>query len=175
CCVSSRHSSTRSRRSSTDVPDESGREQLRVETLAELARLAPIGWNQIVAEQLEQLLGCLTQQTLRRLCARANAGAWAFRANIATGGVVSSCGVKEGKMASEGFWAGWVWFAGLFMIVIGFLDFFQGLIAVIRDKYYVLTPQQIIVFDLTTWGWIMLIWGIIVALAGCALLAGQGW
>ena len=78
-------------------------------------------------------------------------------------------------MASEGFWAGWVWFAGLFMIVIGFLDFFQGLIAVIRDKYYVLTPQQIIVFDLTTWGWIMLIWGIIVALAGFALLAGQGW
>jgi hypothetical protein len=78
-------------------------------------------------------------------------------------------------MASEGFWAGWVWFAGLFMIVIGFLDFFQGLIAVIRDKYYVLTPQQIIVFDLTTWGWIMLIWGIIVALGGFALLAGQGW
>jgi hypothetical protein len=78
-------------------------------------------------------------------------------------------------MASEGFWAGWVWFAGLFMIVIGFLDFFQGLIGVIRDKYYVLTPQQIIVFDLTTWGWIMLIWGIIVALAGFALLAGQGW
>jgi hypothetical protein len=78
-------------------------------------------------------------------------------------------------MASEGFWAGWVWFAGLLMIVIGFLDFFQGLIAVIRDKYYVLTPQQIIVFDLTTWGWIMLIWGIIVALAGFALLAGQGW
>jgi hypothetical protein len=78
-------------------------------------------------------------------------------------------------MASEGFWAGWVWFAGLLMIVIGFLDFFQGLIAVIRDKYYVLGPEQIIVFDLTTWGWITLIWGIIVALAGFALLAGQGW
>ena len=78
-------------------------------------------------------------------------------------------------MPSEGFWAGWVWFAGLLMIVIGFLDFFQGLIAVIRDKYYVLGPEQIIVFDLTTWGWITLIWGIIVALSGFALLAGQGW
>jgi hypothetical protein len=78
-------------------------------------------------------------------------------------------------MPSEGFWAGWVWFAGLLMIVIGFLDFFQGLIAVVRDKYYVLGPEQIIVFDLTTWGWITLIWGIIVALAGFALLAGQGW
>jgi hypothetical protein len=89
--------------------------------------------------------------------------------------MVSSCAVKEGKMPSEGFWAGWVWFAGLLMIVIGFLDFFQGLIAVVRDKYYVLGPEQIIVFDLTTWGWITLIWGIIVALAGFALLAGQGW
>jgi hypothetical protein len=89
--------------------------------------------------------------------------------------MVSSCAVKEGKMPSEGFCAGWVWFAGLLMIVIGFLDFFQGLIAVVRDKYYVLGPEQIIVFDLTTWGWITLIWGIIVALAGFALLAGQGW
>ena len=78
-------------------------------------------------------------------------------------------------MPSEGFWAGWVWFAGLLMIVIGFLDFFQGLIAVVRDKYYVLTPSQVIVFDLTTWGWITLIWGIIVALGGFALLAGQSW
>jgi hypothetical protein len=76
---------------------------------------------------------------------------------------------------SSGFWSGWVGFAALLMIVMGFLDFFQGLIAVIRDRYYVLTPQQIIVFDLTTWGWITLFWGIIVALAGFALLSGAGW
>ena len=30
-------------------------------------------------------------------------------------------------------------------------------------------------FDLTTWGWVMLIWGIVVALAGFGLLAGSGW
>jgi len=78
-------------------------------------------------------------------------------------------------VASKGFWAGWVWFAGLLMIVIGSLDFFQGLIAIIRNNYYVLTANQIIVFDLTTWGWIMLIWGIVVALAGFGLLSGSGW
>jgi hypothetical protein len=61
------------------------------------------------------------------------------------------------------------------MLIIGSLDFFQGLIAVIRDKYYVLTPQQIIVFDLTTWGWITLIWGVIVFVAGAGLLSGAGW
>ena len=78
-------------------------------------------------------------------------------------------------MASKSFWAGWVGFAGLLMVVIGGIDFFQGLIAIIRGKYYVLTPSQIIVFDLTTWGWITLIWGIILALTGAALVSGAGW
>ena len=78
-------------------------------------------------------------------------------------------------MASKGFWATWVALAGLLMIVMGTLDFIQGLIAVIRSEYYVLTPEQIIVFDLTTWGWITLLWGIVLGLAGCALLARQTW
>src|SRR4051812_13162907 len=82
---------------------------------------------------------------------------------------------KGGAMASKTTWTGWVWFAGMLMVVIGSIDFFQGLIAVIRDKYYVLGPEQIIVFDMTTWGWIMLVWGIIVALAGLGLLSGSGW
>ncbi|HEY7398385.1 MAG TPA: hypothetical protein VH538_08790 [Gaiellaceae bacterium] len=77
-------------------------------------------------------------------------------------------------MARSNAWSGWVGFAGLLMIVIGGLDFFEGLIAVIRGQYYVLTATQIIVFDVTTWGWIMMIWGVIVVLAGMGLLAGSG-
>lgn len=71
--------------------------------------------------------------------------------------------------------AGWIVFAATMMMVIGSIDFFQGLIAVIRKQYFVLTPNQIIVFDMTTWGWLMLIWGIVLFLAGIALWAGQGW
>ena len=71
--------------------------------------------------------------------------------------------------------AGWIGFAGILIMIVGMLDFFQGLIAIIRDNYYVLTPQQIIVFDLTAWGWIMLIWGLVVAAAGAALVAGRSW
>jgi hypothetical protein len=78
-------------------------------------------------------------------------------------------------MATNGRWTGWIVFAGLLMVIIGSLDFFQGLIAVIRDEYYVLTPEQIIVFDLTTWGWITLLWGVVVVLAGLGLLSGAGW
>jgi len=78
-------------------------------------------------------------------------------------------------MARSTAWSGWIGFAGLVMIVIGGLDFFEGLIAVIRGQYYVLTANQIVVFDVTTWGWIMMIWGVIVVLAGLGLLAGAGW
>jgi hypothetical protein len=72
-------------------------------------------------------------------------------------------------------WTGWIAFAGMLMILIGAIDVFQGLIAIIRDQYYTVTPNQIIVFDLTTWGWITLLWGIVIALAGFGLLSGAGW
>ena len=62
-------------------------------------------------------------------------------------------------MASKSAWTGWIAFAAILMMVIGALDVFEGLIAVIRDKYYALAPQSIIVFDVSTWGWINLIWG----------------
>lgn len=39
----------------------------------------------------------------------------------------------------------------------------------------VLTPSQIIVFDLTTWVWITPVCGIVVGLAGLGLLSGAGW
>jgi hypothetical protein len=71
--------------------------------------------------------------------------------------------------------AGWIVFAATMMMVIGAIDFIEGLIAVIRDHYYVLGPNQIIIFDMTTWGWLMLIWGLVLFLAGMALWAGQGW
>jgi hypothetical protein len=55
------------------------------------------------------------------------------------------------------------------MIIVGSLGFFQGLIAIVRNQYYTLDPKEIIVVDLTAWGWIMLFWGSIVALSGAAL------
>jgi hypothetical protein len=72
-------------------------------------------------------------------------------------------------------WAGWIRFGGILMLIIATLDFFEGLIAIIRGAYYVRTPNEIVVFDTTTWGWIMLIWGIVVGCAGFGLLAGANW
>jgi hypothetical protein len=78
-------------------------------------------------------------------------------------------------MATSERWSGWISFAGLMIIIIGGLDFFEGLIAVIRDNYYAVTPNQIVVVDLTTWGWIMMIWGVVLLFAGFGLLSGASW
>ena len=71
--------------------------------------------------------------------------------------------------------AGWIGFGGLVMILLGGLAFFQGLIAVIEDNYYVVTQSGFLVFDVTGWGWVMMIWGIILVLVGLALISGQDW
>jgi hypothetical protein len=72
-------------------------------------------------------------------------------------------------------WGGWIAFAGWMMMIIGSVDAFEGLIAVIRKQYYVATPSQIIVFDVKTWGWVTLIWGVILVFAGIAVLVGSEW
>jgi hypothetical protein len=71
--------------------------------------------------------------------------------------------------------AGWIVFAATMMMVIGSIDFFEGLIAVIRKQYYVLTPNQLVVFNMTTWGWLMMLWGIVLFLTGLALWSGASW
>jgi hypothetical protein len=71
--------------------------------------------------------------------------------------------------------AGWIAFAGMLMLIVGSIDFFQGLIALFEDEYFVVTASGFLVIDLTAWGWIMLIWGVLLVLAGLALIAAQGW
>ncbi|MGZ4307892.1 MAG: DUF7144 family membrane protein [Gaiellaceae bacterium] len=78
-------------------------------------------------------------------------------------------------METRSGWTGWIGFAGCLMVVVGGIDFFEGMIAAIRGSYYFATPTQIIVFNTTTWGWLTLIWGIILVLVGFGLLAGAGW
>lgn len=65
--------------------------------------------------------------------------------------------------------------AGILMVLIGFMHVFQGLVALVNDDFYVVGAEYIFEFDLTSWGWIHLIAGAIVALAGIALFQGAVW
>ena len=70
---------------------------------------------------------------------------------------------------------GWTVFAAWVLILVGIWDAIAGLVAVVHDEFYVVTPEYIFQFDATTWGWIKLIWGIIVVLAGIGLFSGAVW
>ena len=70
--------------------------------------------------------------------------------------------------------AGWIGFAGTLMLIVGAIDFFQGLIALIEDEYFVVTSSGFLVVDLTGWGWILLIWGVLLVRRPRTTHA-QGW
>jgi hypothetical protein len=73
-------------------------------------------------------------------------------------------------------WTGWVVFAGVVMVMMGTFHAIQGLVALFQDSYYVVRESGLVVqLDYTAWGWIHLGLGILVVLAGIALLAGQMW
>jgi hypothetical protein len=60
-------------------------------------------------------------------------------------------------------------------MMTGVFQALAGLIAIFENEFYVATPNYLFKFDVTTWGWIHLLVGLIVALAGWGLLLGRTW
>ena len=75
--------------------------------------------------------------------------------------------------------AGWVvglsHFAGIMMMITGLFNAMEGVVALARNEVYAITPRYIFALDLTTWGWIQIILGIIVLAAGVGVITGQLW
>ena len=73
----------------------------------------------------------------------------------------------------SGWSSGAVMFAGILMIVVGIFEAFQGLAAIIDDSFFVVTENYFLDFDVTAWGWIHLIVGLLVLFGGYSLMAGS--
>jgi hypothetical protein len=52
---------------------------------------------------------------------------------------------------------------------------FTGLMAIFNDQFLIPTREYLFQFDRTSWGWIHLVLGVVVAGAGAGLLAGRTW
>mgnify|MGYP001813153124 FL=1 len=73
-------------------------------------------------------------------------------------------------------WAiGWTAFAGIMMVMGGIWWAILGVVALANDTFFVVGEEYIFQFDVTTWGWIHLLLGVVAALAGVFLFGGAVW
>jgi hypothetical protein len=63
----------------------------------------------------------------------------------------------------------------IMMCIGGLFQGLQGFAAIIEDDFFVIGPEYAYEVDISTWGWIHLAAGIIVVMAGLALLTGALW
>jgi hypothetical protein len=80
--------------------------------------------------------------------------------------------MEEGSAYSS--WAvGWAGFAGVMLVILGVFDIIQGLVAVINDEFYVVTQEWVFEFDVTAWGWIHLILGVVLIASGIGIFSAN--
>jgi hypothetical protein len=73
-------------------------------------------------------------------------------------------------------WAiGFILFAAIMMLMAGIFQAMAGLIGIFQNEFYVATRNYLFQFDATTWGWIHLVLGLVVAFAGWSLMSGRTW
>lgn len=70
---------------------------------------------------------------------------------------------------------GYVVFAVAATTVLGFWQALAGLTALLRDGVYSAAPAYTYALDLTLWGWIHVLVGVLTAGAGVAVLMGKAW
>jgi len=70
-------------------------------------------------------------------------------------------------------WTGWISFAGVMLILAGSLGVIFGIIAAVNDKWVVFANRGAVSLDLSTWGWVHIIVGGIVLLAGFGVFTGN--
>ncbi|SKB10227.1 DUF7144 family membrane protein [Aeromicrobium choanae] len=70
---------------------------------------------------------------------------------------------------------GFIAFAAVMMIIMGVFHVYMGIVALAKSEFYVKVPNYVLEVDASTWGWIHLVAGVIVVIAGFAIFSGKGW
>ena len=95
--------------------------------------------------------------------------------SMSGGGATVSGRATEDQPEVTG-WVGWIVFAGTMMAILGVFHMFEGLIALFRHAYiFFPTTGLTVQVSYTQWGWVQLIAGALVFLAGLALFTGRLW
>jgi hypothetical protein len=65
--------------------------------------------------------------------------------------------------------------AAVVLILAGVMHAMQGVVGLATNEFYVVTHRWLFQFDVTTWGWVHVLVGLIGAATGAALLSGASW
>ena len=79
----------------------------------------------------------------------------------------------EQRNAEPTGWVGWIFFAGFMLLLVGVLQAFYGLVALFNDEWVVWGNRGAVYLDITTWGWVHLVLGIVVVLVGLGVMTGN--
>lgn len=67
--------------------------------------------------------------------------------------------------------AGWVMFAGIMILIVATLNIIYGIAAIDGSRFFI-EDEKFILSDLNTWGWIILVIGVLQLFAGFSIWAG---
>src|SRR5512133_3780989 len=93
--------------------------------------------------------------------------------NRATG-VPTGTAASDGRAVSERGTGGAV-FAAVLMIISGCFGMLQGIALLAKGTYYVQPTNYWINTSASTWGWILLIAGLVILAAGFGVISGAAW
>jgi uncharacterized membrane protein len=75
----------------------------------------------------------------------------------------------------SGWTVGLIVFAASIMIMVGAFQIIGGLAAIFDDQFFVVTQNYVFDLDVTAWGWVHLLLGILLVFAGWGIFSGATW
>lgn len=70
-------------------------------------------------------------------------------------------------------WVGWVLFAGVMLMISGAVQAIYGLGTLLNNNFLLVTQNHAVVVNVTTWGWVHLIGGLLLLGAGYSVINGN--
>jgi hypothetical protein len=85
---------------------------------------------------------------------------------------MATAGLDRAYVEEEASGTGWIAFAGMMLILVGFFNVIDGIAAIANSDYLV---NELLFANLDAWGWFFLIWGALQVCAGFAVYSGATW
>ncbi|EGX55413.1 integral membrane protein [Streptomyces zinciresistens K42] len=88
---------------------------------------------------------------------------------------MASTHTRHDQTAKYAWAAGLMVFAAVMLTIAGLIGIFRGIMGIAEDDVFVTTRNYVFQFDLTGWGWVHLILGVVAVIIGIGLFQASTW